>query len=74
MIWLHFCERGRAALLTRWRCLRGAQHAQSTQGSEWWSTTFMRAIGSMGHTVMVSSLLLSWLSLINMSTLNRLEL
>ena len=34
----------------------------------------MRAIGSMGHTVMVSSLLLSWLSLIQMSILNRLEL
>ena len=34
----------------------------------------MRAIGSMGHTVMVSSLLLSYLSLIQMSTLNRLEL
>jgi hypothetical protein len=61
------------ALLTRCDAC-GAQHAQSTQGSEWWSTTFMRAIGSMGHTVMVSSLLLSWLSLINMSTLNRLEL
>ena len=34
----------------------------------------MRAIGSMGHTVMVSSLLPSCLSLIQMSTLNRLEL
>ena len=34
----------------------------------------MRAIGSMGHTVMVSSLLPSCLCLIQMSTLNRLEL
>ena len=34
----------------------------------------MRAIGSMGHTVMVSSLFPSCLSLIQMSTLNRLEL
>lgn len=34
----------------------------------------MRAIGSMGHTVMVSSLLPSCLCLIQMSTLNCLEL
>ena len=34
----------------------------------------MRAIGSMGHTVMVSSLFQSCVSLIQMSTLNRLEL
>ena len=34
----------------------------------------MRAIGSMGHTVMVSSLFSSYLSLIQMSTLNRLDL
>ena len=34
----------------------------------------MRAIGSMGHTVMVSNLLPSCLCLIQMSTLNRLEL
>ena len=29
------------------------QHAQSAQGSEWWRGTFLRAIGSIGHTVMV---------------------
>ena len=34
----------------------------------------MRAIGSMGHTVMVSSLFPSCLSLIQMSTLNRFQL
>eukprot|EP01046_Picozoa_sp_COSAG06_P037427 COSAG06_NODE_4223_length_4454_cov_5.117566_4_plen_727_part_00 len=36
-------------------CFSLDQHAQSSQGSEWWSTTFMQAIGSMGHTVMVLS-------------------
>jgi len=71
VIWLLFCRHSRA--LTRCGAC-GAQHAQSTKGSEWWSTTFMRAIGSMGHTVMVSSLLFSYLSPIQMSTLNRLEL
>ena len=34
----------------------------------------MRAIGSMGHTVMVSNLLPSCLSLIQMFTLSRLKL
>ena len=66
-------DTGTADLLTRCDAC-GAQHAQSAQGSEWWSTTFMRAIGSMGHTVMVSSLFSSYLSLIQMSTLNRLDL
>ena len=31
------------------------QHAQSSQGAEWWRTTFMRAIGGIGHTVMMLS-------------------
>ena len=34
----------------------------------------MRAIGSMGHTVMVSNVFQFCLSMIQMSTLNRLEL
>jgi tetratricopeptide (TPR) repeat protein len=36
-------------------CFSLDQHAQSSQGSEWWRTTFMQAIGSMGHTVMMLS-------------------
>ena len=52
VIWLRFCRHGRVALLTRCdACV--TQHAQSTKGSEWWSTTFRDAIRDMGHTVMV---------------------
>ena len=36
-------------------CFSLDQHAQSTQGSEWWRDTFMRAIGEKGHTVMLLS-------------------
>jgi tetratricopeptide (TPR) repeat protein len=36
-------------------CFSLDQHAQSAQGSEWWASTFMQAIGSMGHTVMMLS-------------------
>ena len=31
------------------------QHANNDQGAEWWRTTFMRAIGDIGHTVMMLS-------------------
>ena len=31
------------------------QHAQSSQGAEWWRTTFKRAIGNIGHTLMMMS-------------------
>ena len=31
------------------------QHAQSSQGADWWRTTFMLAIGGIGHTVMMLS-------------------
>eukprot|EP01046_Picozoa_sp_COSAG06_P004399 COSAG06_NODE_183_length_20826_cov_4.724753_3_plen_281_part_00 len=36
-------------------CFSLDQHAQSTQGSEWWRGTFLRAIGAIGHTVMALS-------------------
>ena len=34
-------------------CFALDQHAQSSQGAEWWRTTFKRAIGDIGHTVMM---------------------
>jgi tetratricopeptide (TPR) repeat protein len=36
-------------------CFSLDQHAQSAQGSDWWRTTFMDAIKSMGHTLMMLS-------------------
>ena len=36
-------------------CFSLDQHAQSGQGPEWWRGTFLRAIGEIGHTVMVLS-------------------
>ena len=36
-------------------CFSLDQHAQASQGSQWWSTTFMQAIGAIGNTVMVLS-------------------
>ena len=36
-------------------CFSLDQHAHNAQDSLWWSTTFMAAIGMMGHTVMVLS-------------------
>ena len=31
------------------------QHANNNQGADWWRTTFMQAIGDIGHTVMMLS-------------------
>ena len=36
-------------------CFSLDQHAQSGQGSDWWRDTFLRAIGTIGHTVMMLS-------------------
>lgn len=36
-------------------CFSLDQHAQSGQGSDWWRDTFMKAIGAIGHTVMMLS-------------------
>jgi len=36
-------------------CFSLDQHAQSDKGSEWWRDCFLRAIGEIGHTVMVLS-------------------
>ena len=36
-------------------CLVLDQHANNGEGSDWWSETFLRAIGAIGHTVMMLS-------------------